>query len=62
MNAPHTVPSDPGTEWSKDATFAIDAAPDDEPLYRMLYEACDGTATDERGVWRIATASSTGSP
>lgn len=24
--------------------------------YRMLYEACDGTATDKRGVWRIATA------
>jgi hypothetical protein len=26
------------------------------PRYRMLYEACDGTAQDERGVWRIASA------
>jgi len=24
--------------------------------YRMLYEACDGTAQDQRGVWRIANA------
>ena len=26
--------------------------------YRMLYEACDGTATNERGVWRIASGTS----
>ncbi len=26
--------------------------------YRMLYEACDGTAENERGVWRIASATS----
>ena len=26
------------------------------PRYRMLYEACDGTAINERGVWRIASA------
>ncbi|MCC7421595.1 MAG: exo-alpha-sialidase, partial [Planctomycetaceae bacterium] len=25
---------------------------------RMLYEACDGTAPDKRGVWRIASATS----
>lgn len=24
--------------------------------YRLLYEACDGTATNQRGVWRIASA------
>lgn len=24
--------------------------------YRMLFETCDGTAKDERGVWRIASA------
>jgi hypothetical protein len=29
------------------------------PRYRMFYEACDGTAKDERGVWRIASATST---
>ena len=28
------------------------------PRYRMFYEACDGTAEDERGVWRIASATS----
>lgn len=28
------------------------------PRYRMFYEACDGTAKDERGVWRIASATS----
>ena len=28
------------------------------PRYRMLYEACDGTATNQRGVWRIASATS----
>ncbi|MDA1229410.1 MAG: hypothetical protein O2856_01425 [Planctomycetota bacterium] len=26
--------------------------------YRMFYEACDGTAPNSRGVWRIATATS----
>lgn len=26
------------------------------PQYRLLYEACDGTAKDQRGVWRIASA------
>jgi predicted GH43/DUF377 family glycosyl hydrolase len=25
-------------------------------VYRMFYEACDGTAADQRGVWRIASA------
>ncbi|MBT3342277.1 MAG: exo-alpha-sialidase [Gemmatimonadetes bacterium] len=32
------------------------------PSYRLFYEACDGTAPDQRGVWRIAsaTASHTG--
>jgi hypothetical protein len=28
------------------------------PRYRMLYEACDGTAINQRGVWRIASATS----
>jgi hypothetical protein len=26
------------------------------PRFRMVYEACDGTAAGERGVWRIASA------
>ena len=28
------------------------------PRYRLLYEACDGTAVNDRGVWRIASATS----
>ena len=32
------------------------------PRYRMLYEACDGKSKDERGVWRIASATSSISP
>ena len=28
----------------------------DGPAFRMFYEACDGTAPDERGVWRIISA------
>ena len=28
------------------------------PRFRMVYEACDGTAAGERGVWRIASATS----
>lgn len=30
--------------------------------YRMLYEACDGTAPDKRGVWRIASVTTTQQP
>ncbi len=30
----------------------------DGPVFRMLYEACDGTAPGARGVWRIAGATS----
>lgn len=31
---------------------------DEAPHYRMFYEACDGTAPNYRGVWRIAAATS----
>jgi hypothetical protein len=27
--------------------------------YRMFYEACDGTAVDKRGVWRIVGVTAT---
>ena len=26
------------------------------PSFRMVYEACDGTTPNKRGVWRIASA------
>lgn len=29
------------------------------PPFRLYYEACDGTAPDRRGVWRILTATAT---
>ena len=32
--------------------------PGKAPGYCMFYEACDGTAADERGVWRILSATS----
>lgn len=32
--------------------------PGEAPRYRMFYEACDGTAPGERGVWRILSATS----
>ena len=32
------------------------------PRFRMYYEACDGTTVDERGVWRIASATSVPAP
>lgn len=31
---------------------------EESPRYRMFYEACDGTAKDLRGVWRIAGSTS----
>lgn len=36
----------------------LPGAANESPRYRMFYEACDGTAPDARGVWRIATACS----
>ena len=28
------------------------------PRYRLLYEGCDGTSAGLRGIWRVATATS----
>lgn len=38
--------------------FPLPAKPNRSTQYRMVYEACDGTATNERGVWRIASVTS----
>jgi hypothetical protein len=35
---------------------ALPTAPGERPSYRLLYEACDGTAPRNRGVWRIVSA------
>ncbi len=51
-----------GTGWDavKCSEMALIPLPDELETtlrFRMLYEACDGTAPGERGVWRIAAAS-----
>ena len=61
--------SEDGLSWQKEAEPVVapggrwDAAKCSEMCvmevsggYRLFYEACDGTAADERGVWRIAGA------
>jgi len=54
-----------GGVWdaAKCSEVSVFRLPDNEgqaPHYRMVYEACDGTVKDNRGVWRIASATSTG--
>lgn len=49
----------PGGRWdrAKCSEMCVIAVPRGNGwCYRMFYEACDGTAVDERGVWRIAGA------
>ncbi|MEM7030954.1 MAG: exo-alpha-sialidase [Chloroflexota bacterium] len=36
--------------------FQLPQQSGEAPRYRMVYEACDGTTSDERGVWRIVGA------
>jgi hypothetical protein len=55
----------PGYDGKCDAVKCSEVSlyrlPDDHdktPRYRLVYEACDGTAVDNRGVWRIAGATS----
>ena len=38
--------------------IGLPGASNESPRYRMFYEACDGTASNSRGVWRIAAATS----
>ncbi len=49
----------PGGRWdrAKCSEMCVIAIPGNSGWrYRMFYEACDGTAVDERGVWRIMGA------
>lgn len=55
------VLSPDGTGWgaAKCSEMCLIRLPNNDqtpPRYRMLYEACDGTAQNQRGVWRIAGA------
>lgn len=45
---------------SEMCVFRLPEAEGQPPRYRMVYEACDGTARNARGVWRIAGATSLG--
>jgi hypothetical protein len=53
----------PGGRWdaakcSEMCVYPLPAEADGRTKFHMLYEACDGTAVNERGVWRIAGATS----
>jgi hypothetical protein len=58
------VVSPGGGAWdaAKCSEMCVYRLPDHEgqiPRYRMVYEGCDGTATNQRGVWRVASTRST---
>ncbi|MFN0165262.1 MAG: hypothetical protein ACKV22_02435 [Bryobacteraceae bacterium] len=58
---PAVSPGPGGWDAAKCSEMCILRLPHREgepPRYRMLYEACDGTAKDKRGVWRIASVTS----
>ncbi len=58
---PVLSPSPGGWDGAKCSEMCVIRLPQREgtaPRYRMFYEACDGTANNERGVWRIASATS----
>lgn len=58
---PVIAPGPGGWDAAKSSEMCLIRLPGtafEPPRYRMLYEACDGTAPNSRGVWRIATATS----
>ncbi len=58
---PVLSPSPGGWDGAKCSEMCVIRLPQRDgtaPRYRMFYEACDGTVKDERGVWRIASATS----
>lgn len=59
---PAISPGPAGWDAAKSSEMCIirlPTPPGSPPRYRMFYEACDGTAQGERGVWRIASATTT---
>lgn len=46
------------TKSSEVCLFRLPSGDSIAPVLRMVYEGCDGTAPGERGVWRIASATS----
>ena len=63
-SAPVITPGPGGWDAAKCSEMCVIPLPSsgNEIRYRIFYEACDGTATNERGVWRIATATSAAVP
>jgi len=58
---PVIAPGPGGWDAAKSSEMCLIRLPrtkDEAPRYRMFYEACDGTAPNSRGVWRIAAATS----
>ena len=58
---PVVAPDGSGWDAAKCSEVCVFRLPGCEgrtPRYRMVYEGCDGTARDERGVWRVASATS----
>ena len=51
----------PGGRWdrAKCSEVCVYRMPGEPLRYGMVYEACDGTAVDQRGIWRILGAGST---
>ena len=47
---------------SEMAIMQLPEVPGEAPRYRMVYEACDGTAHDLRGVFRVLSATSVAAP
>lgn len=41
---------------SEMSVFELPGSTPDEPRFAMVYEGCDGTAADQRGVWRVVCA------
>ena len=48
-----------GAKCSEMCVVTVPGGDGKDVQYRMFYEACDGTAVDERGVWRIIGATAT---
>ena len=50
------VPTGEGPDARKCSEMCVYPLPGDTPGYGMLYEGCDGTTPNARGVWRVAGA------
>ena len=58
---PVLAPDGSGWDAAKCSEMCVFSLPHrlgESPRYRMVYEACDGTAKGKRGVWRVASATS----